>query len=161
MNKIIPITALFFFASAAIADPKTDVRCQEIGFSKSVERKDIDAFRSFLDVDARFVGNSIVRGADAISAAWEVFFSDDGPAIKWRPQFVEVLEDGMLALTRGPYRMTSKDPEGNPVEHWGTFNSIWRKNSDGEWRVVFDAGSIAAEAPDEENKALLDAKDDC
>ncbi|MDH3616679.1 MAG: DUF4440 domain-containing protein, partial [Gammaproteobacteria bacterium] len=95
------------------------------------------------------------------TAAWQVFFSEEGPAIKWRPQFVEVLEEGALALTRGPYRMTSKDPDGNSVESWGTFNSIWRKNVDGEWRVVFDAGNIAAAPPDEETQALLQQDDTC
>ena len=47
------------------------------------------------------------------------------------------------------------------VESWGTFNSVWRVNDDGQWRVVFDAGSPAASAPDDETKALLEADDDC
>jgi hypothetical protein len=34
-------------------------------------------------------------------------------------------------------------------------------NDDGQWRVVFDAGSPAASAPDDETKALLEADDDC
>ena len=152
---------LTFVTFAAAADPTAEVRCQEIAFSLSVENKDIDAFRSFLDGDARFVGHAVTSGPEAITNAWSVFFADDGPAIKWRPQFVEVLQDATLALTRGPYRMISKDPEGKLVENWGTFNSIWRKNPDGEWRVVFDAGNSAAEPPDEESQALLDAEDDC
>ena len=161
MNKIALIAALVFLTSTAVADPKNEVRCQEIGFSQSVENKDIESFRSFLDSDARFVGSSVLRGPEEITAAWQVFFSEEGPAIKWRPQFVEVLEEGALALTRGPYRMTSKDPDGNSVESWGTFNSIWRKNVDGEWRVVFDAGNIAAAPPDEETQALLQQDDTC
>jgi ketosteroid isomerase-like protein len=161
MNKITLITALIFLISTAVADPKSDVRCQEIAFSQSVENKNIESFRSFLDDDARFVGSSVDRGPDEISTAWEVFFSDDGPAIIWRPQFVEVLEEGTLALTRGPYRMTSKDPDGNSVESWGTFNSVWRKNSQGQWRVIFDAGNTAATPPDEETQALLQQEDDC
>ena len=161
MNKIALIAALVFLTSTAVADPKNEVRCQEIGFSQSVENKDIESFRSFLDIDARFVGSSVLRGPEEIAAAWQVFFSEEGPAIKWRPQFVEVLEEGALALTRGPYRMTSKDPDGNSVESWGTFNSIWRKNVDGEWRVVFDAGNIAAAPPDEETQALLQQDDTC
>ena len=51
--------------------------------------------------------------------------------------------------------------EGIDVDSWGTFNSIWRLNDDGEWRVVFDAGSPAAQPPAEEVKALLDVEDDC
>ena len=71
------------------------------------------------------------------------------------------LEDGQLALSRGPFRVTSPDAEGNPTESWGTFNSIWRLQDDGSWKVVFDAGSPAAEPPGEEDRALLEQDDDC
>ena len=35
MNKITLIFALFFPASAAVADPNAEVRCREIAFSQS------------------------------------------------------------------------------------------------------------------------------
>lgn len=148
-------------ASNASANPADDVRCREIGFSKSAEARNIEAFRSFIDADARFANNSVLRGVDAVAEAWAAFFAADGPSIKWRPQIVEVLENGKLALSRGPYRVIGTDSDGNAVENWGTFNSVWRLHDDGQWRVVFDAGSPAAAAPDDATKALLDADDDC
>jgi ketosteroid isomerase-like protein len=123
--------------------------------------QDVAAFKSFIDPDARFVGASVQRGIDDVAAAWSVFFSDDAPQMKWRPRFVEVLNDGTLALSRGPYRMIVKGEDGAFTEHWGTFNSVWRKQDDGAWKVVFDAGNDAAEAPAEETQALLDQELDC
>ncbi len=161
MQKIAVLAILLGLSAAAYADIVDDVRCREIAFSQSAERKNVESFRSFIDEDARFVGNTVARGPAEIIAAWQSFFADDGPAIKWRPRYVEVLQDGRLALTRGPYRLIARDPDGNPVEQWGTFNSIWRLASDGEWRVVFDAGNIASTAPDEETRASLDREDDC
>ena len=149
------------FALPALADPEQTVRCREIGFSKSVENLNRNLFPTFIDPDARFVGNKVDRSREAIAEAWRVFFADDGPLIKWRPQFVEVLESGDLALTRGPYRIIGKDENGHPTEGWGTFNSVWRLNDDGEWLVVFDAGSFPDETPTDEQRALLDAGDDC
>ena len=111
---------------------------------------------NFIDADARFVGDGVSRGPEAVAAAWSVFFAADGPRIKWRPQIVEVLEDGTLALSRGPYVMTVTDADGVETEHWGTFNSVWRLQDDGSWKVVFDAGSPAAARPAEDVKALLD-----
>jgi hypothetical protein len=70
-----------------------------------------------------------------------------------------VLTDGKLALSRGPYKYTEKNEEGEDVDYWGTFNSIWRLQDDGSWKVVFDAGSPGSQPPDE-IKALLDAEDD-
>ena len=114
------------------------------------------------DDDARFVGGAgVKRGPVEIAASWSVFFEDAGPTIKWRPQFVEVLEEGRLALTPGPYRMIDTDTDGNEIERWGTFNSVWRKQSDGTWRVVFDAGSAGEGEPGVETRAILDAEDDC
>lgn len=161
MMKILVSTLVCLAAIAAHADLDHDVRCREIGFSQSAESRDMQAFRSFIDADARFVSSEVYRGVDAVATAWTVFFTEPGPAIKWRPQIVEVLDNGTLALSRGPYRVVSQDADGNVVESWGTFNSIWRINDDGQWRVVFDAGSPAASAPDDETKALLEADDDC
>ncbi len=157
--SVIPLLTLGVgtFAAAGLAD---DVRCRETAFSQSAEQRDAEKFSSFIDADARFVGNSVDRGVEQILTAWQIFFTDDGPAIRWRPQFVEVVEDGRLAFTRGPYRLTSVDDDGNPVERWGTFNSVWRLHDDGEWRVVFDAGSPSNQTPTEEQRALL-ATDNC
>jgi ketosteroid isomerase-like protein len=148
-------------AGSASADSADDVRCREIGFSKSVEKQDHELFASFIDPDARFVSVAVNRARDAIAEAWSVFFTDDGPVIKWRPIVIEVLESGDLALSRGPYRIIDKDENGELREGWGTFNSVWRLNEDGEWLVVFDAGSFPDENPTDEQRALLDAEDDC
>lgn len=161
MRILIAVTLMTLAAHVVSADAVDKVKCREIGFSQAAETRDMNAFRSFIDADARFAGAGVLRGVDDIAAAWSVFFSEDGPAIKWRPQIVEVLDDGRLALSRGPYRVTAKDADGNPAEQWGTFNSIWRLHDDGVWRVVFDAGSPAAAPPDEATQALLDAKDEC
>ena len=64
-------------------------------------------------------------------------------------------EGGNFVLVHFP------DEDGKRAEHWGTFNSVWRLNDDGQWRVVFDAGNPAAAAPDDATRALLDADDDC
>ena len=161
MRTLVISCLLLAFTTATLADLTDDVRCREIGFSKSVESQDAEAFASVLDPDARFVGNSVMSGPDAIIEAWSFFFGEDAPKMKWRPRFVEVLNDGTLALTRGPFRMITKDEEGNETEHWGTFNSFWRLQENGEWKVVFDAGSPASQPPDAEIQALLDAEDDC
>jgi len=161
MKSVLTITMCVLLAGTALADLADDVRCREIGFSQSVENRDVDAFRSFIDADARFVGSGVLRGTDQVAEAWSIFFKVDGPTIRWRPQFVEVLENGTLALSRGPYQTTSVDADGNSSESWGTFNSVWRLNADGEWQVVFDAGSPAAGEPGEETRALLDAENDC
>ena len=160
MKKIIP-AVLLFVASTAMADLTDDVRCREIGFSKSVENKDVEAFRSFVDADARFVSNRPRRGIDEIADGWSTFMVDDGPRIRWRPQFVEVLENGELAFSVGLYEYIGKSEDGTETRSYGSFHSTWRLNDDGIWRVVFDAGDQWAGAASEEELALLDQEDNC
>jgi len=153
--------ATILLSAPAFADPARDVRCQEIAFSRSVETSDLERFTSFIDPDARFVGDEVLRGPGAVSEAWKVFFDANGPRIKWRPQIVEVLQDEKLALSRGPYQTVVTDGQGKQSESWGTFNSIWRLQLDGEWKVVFDAGSPAVGPMPDNVKQLLEQSGDC
>lgn len=151
------IACVLCAGSVAVGSDRTaEVRCAEVGFALSVERGDLAAFRAAIDPDARFVGDDVQRGVDAIAKAWAPFFAEGGPRIRWRPQLVQVLADGELALTRGPYRMAAPGSDG---ELWGTFNSVWRRGEDGRWRVVFDAGGPPTDEPDDARRALFDEAD--
>ena len=97
---------LMTWVAPTVADTQEEVRCREIGFSKSVEARDRQAFTSYIDPDARFVSGSVLRGPEAVTAAWSVFFDTDGPSIVWRPKYVEVLEDGSWSLE---LKMAEKD----------------------------------------------------
>ena len=143
------------------ADAITEVRCSEIAFSLSIENEDRDAFAALIDEDARFIGGSALRGRTNVLDAWSVFFDADGPDLIWRPEIIEVLESGDLALSRGPYRLRSRDENGEVTEEWGTFNSVWRKNGNGEWRVIFDAGNGSANSLEERLTGLLENDKQC
>lgn len=153
----------FFAATSAWADATDDVRCNEIRFSQAVENRDLEAFKALIHEDARFVTGAVSRGPDAVASAWSAYFESDGPQIMWRPQIVEVLEDGKLALSRGPYRVTVKNESGSGTEttRWGIYNSVWQLQDDGSWKVIFDAGSPVDEAPPDSVQALLAQRDSC
>ncbi len=159
--RLLPAIVLLGIAVGAYAEPVREVRCAEIGFSKAAENRDLAEFASYIDADARFIGQIVLRGRADVTQAWSIFFNEGGPTIKWRPQVTEVLEGGDLALSRGPYRVIGVSPEGEPIEEWGTFNSVWRRDADGNWKVIFDAGNPAAGPPDDKTRAILDTEDDC
>jgi len=64
----------------------------------------------------------------------EALFRRSEPIVSWDPELVVVLEPGTLALSSGPVF----DPDGVRI---ATFNSIWRLEPDGRWRIILDKGS--------------------
>jgi ketosteroid isomerase-like protein len=117
------------------AGAEAEVRAREIAFAKTMADRDLEAFVTFVSPEAIFFnGETPLRGIDAIRAAWAPFFEGPEAPFSWSPDVVQVLESGDLALSSGPVL----DPSGAQV---GRFNSIWRRDSDGLWRVVFDKGS--------------------
>ncbi|MFG1691510.1 YybH family protein [Gemmatimonadota bacterium] len=112
-----------------------EVEAREIAFAKTMADRDLDAFLTFVSPEAIFFsGNEPLRGRDAIAQGWAPFFEGAAAPFSWHPDVVEVLESGRLALSSGPVR-------GASGEVVGRFNSVWRKDRDGQWRVVFDKGS--------------------
>ena len=152
---------MIFVALTSAATVQQEVICAETGFSRAAEAKDRDAFLDFVDPDARFITGRIARGREEVAAAWSGALSPGGPTMRWRPAVVEVSSDGMLAISRGPYRSTYVNEDGEMVESWGHFISTWRKNAAGRWQVLFDTGGDAGMSPSAEDIAILEGEPEC
>ena len=114
---------------------KSEVEAREIAFARTMADRDFDSFLNFISPEAVFFsGNKTNRGHDAISKAWAQYYEGEKAPFSWYPDVIEVLESGQLALTSGPVQSAS----GKIL---GRFSTIWRKDKDGQWRVVFDKGS--------------------
>jgi ketosteroid isomerase-like protein len=137
------LIALAAFASVAAAADRTrltkEVREAEQAFAATMAARDHAAFTRHLAEDAIFFdGEKAARGKAAVAAAWKAYFDGQNPPFSWAPENVEVLDSGTLAYSSGPVF----DPKGKRV---ATFNSVWRRESDGTWRVVFDKGCSACD----------------
>jgi ketosteroid isomerase-like protein len=110
----------------------------ERAFAATMAKRDVSAFAAHISSEAIFMGASdtprVLRGRQAIVEAWTQYFDGPTPPFSWEPDIVEVLDSGALALTSGPVH----DPKGELI---GRFNSIWRHEPDGRWRIVFDRGA--------------------
>jgi len=93
------------------------------------------AFVTFLAPDTIFFsGAKALRGSKTVADAWKRFYEGPSAPFSWKPETVEVLDSGTLALSSGPVF----DPAGKNV---ATFTSIWRMEAPGTWRIVFDKGN--------------------
>ena len=117
-----------------------EVRRAELAFAASVMENRPDRFAAALDEGAVFVGGGVSRGKAEVVESWKGYFAEGRPYFEWHPELVELSADGELGLSRGPWTIRAKDKDGKEVEQKGTFNSVWRRQADGSWRVIFDAG---------------------
>jgi ketosteroid isomerase-like protein len=117
------------------------VRAAETAFAKSMAARDAGAFASHVADEAVFFsGQGVLRGKAAVVAGWKRYFEGDKAPFSWEPEDVEVLDSGRLAFSSGPVH----DPEGRRI---GTFNSVWRRQADGRWKIVFDNGCPPCDSP--------------
>jgi ketosteroid isomerase-like protein len=118
------------------AELKKQVADTERAFAATMKARDHAAFTSYLSEEATFFsGNGVVlRGKDAVAKGWKGLYDKPEASFSWEPEEVEVVQSGTLAYSGGPIY----DAKGKQV---GRFNSIWRLEAPGIWRVVFDRGS--------------------
>ncbi len=132
-HGLLLVAALLAHAPVAPATLAEQVREAERAFAKSMTDRDHAAFSSFVAADAIFLGRRALRGRAEVAAAWKPFFDGPKAPFSWEPARVEVNESGTLGISTGPVR----DGTGKET---GTFSSIWRRERDGKWRIIFDNG---------------------
>jgi ketosteroid isomerase-like protein len=124
-----------------LAELQEQVRGAETAFARSMADRDHAAFVSFLAEETVFIApNRVLRGKQQVAEGWKRFYEGREAPFSWEPEQVEVLDSGSLAFSAGPVR----DPAGQRV---GTFNSVWRREKDGRWRIVLDRGCPPCECP--------------
>jgi ketosteroid isomerase-like protein len=115
------------------------------------------------DLEARFAKDVLERGG----AGFATWFAEDGVALgnaaqpligkvaitktaNWDPKVYQLTwtptdalmgPSGDMGYTWGHFEGHSKDANGNPVITTGRYMTIWRRELNGQWKVVLDAGA--------------------
>jgi ketosteroid isomerase-like protein len=135
LRGLFVLLALGSAANAAdtSANLAEQVRATEIAFAKTLADRDVAKFASMIAPDTIWLADKPLHGPDEVLASWRKFFEGPKAPFSWHPEIVEVQAGGMLALSTGPVF----NPEGKRV---ATYTSIWRREANGEWKIIFDRG---------------------
>ena len=113
----------------------------EARFAKDVAARGGAAFADWFAEDGVAMGNGaqpkIGKVAVAKSANWLPKYYQ----LTWTPTDALMGPSGDMGYTWGHYEGRGKDAHGNPVVTSGRYMTVWRKEPDGNWKVVLDAGS--------------------
>ena len=153
-----PIPAILLLAASASASTAAtrqsepapvlgDAECQvwmrELGFARSVAEHDTNAFAEHVHPQAAFNSGAPqpLRGREAIVAAWAGIISGKALKLSWYPERVTIAGPGDVAWSSGPALF--EDPAREEGERFavGMFHSVWHRDGDGVWRVLFDQGA--------------------
>jgi ketosteroid isomerase-like protein len=120
-------------SAATNEELRAQVHAAETAFAKTMADRDHAAFVSMLAEDTIWLGREELNGKKAVADAWKGYYEGKDAPFSWRPARVAVLPSGDLALSTGPVFA----PDGRQV---GQYNSTWRREKDGSWKIVFDHG---------------------
>jgi ketosteroid isomerase-like protein len=107
----------------------------ENAFAKTMADRDFDAFAAFIADDAVFFsGSEPMRGKAAVLDDWRKYYEGEQAPFGWQAEVVEVNHQAGIALSNGPVFTASG-------ELFARFNSVWQRQADGRWLVIFDKGT--------------------
>lgn len=138
--------ALVFQVTAAENPSNEELQKQvadtERAFARSMAERDFDAFVRLLSEEAVFLSAGVSRGKEAVAQTWKPLFEGEEAPFSWEPERVQVLDSGNLALSTGPVYNSSG-------QLFSYYTSIWRQESPGEWKIIFDKGNKACPEEDD------------
>ena len=129
-------------AQPALSAPECEVWTRELGFARSVATHDAEAFAGFVAEGAVFGAKrpNPRRGRDAVVAAWAGIVAGKALRLSWYPTMVAIGGEADIAYSSGPALYEDLAPGAKQRFLVGGFQSIWHRDADGTWRVLFDDG---------------------
>jgi len=116
------------------------IRSADAAGLKAAQSKDVAGATANYADDASWLPPHapIVQGKEAIRSAWAQFLSSPGLKIDWQITKVDVSRGGDMAYTLYKYEMTMGAPNGAPIQDSGKDMAVWKKQTDGTWKMVAD-----------------------
>jgi ketosteroid isomerase-like protein len=151
------LAATFFIGVAVLSDlrPPSSVlakdntetlRQLEAEFMKATAEHGSQGYLSYYADDAVEVpdGAPILQGKESIARTMG-FLDNKQNHLTWTPVGADISASGDLGYTYGNYEFRSTGKDGKPVVAHGKYNTIWKKQRDGAWKVVLDMGNSSPE----------------
>lgn len=118
----------------------------EARFAKDVAERGGAGFASWFAEDGVALGNGAQPLIGNVAIARSAKWSPKDYQLTWTPTDALMGPSGDMGYTWGHFEGRSKDANGNPVLTSGRYMTVWRKQPNGEWKVVLDAGANDAPA---------------
>ena len=113
----------------------------EAKFAKDVLEHGGAAFADWFAEDGVALNNGAAPVIGKVAIEKSANWSPKDYQLTWTPTDAMMGPSGDMGYTWGHYEGHSKDANGNPVTTSGRYMTIWRKEPNGSWKIVLDAGA--------------------
>ena len=136
---------------------KVFVICLALAAARGADTSGEHALQALVQAEKNFAQMSVeknIRDAFLANLADDGIVFDPGPVngkqlyqkrpvsdaqLNWQPIFADVARAGDLGYTTGPWEYKKNKDDAKPSAY-GQFLSVWKKQTDGKWKVVLDGG---------------------
>lgn len=141
---ILTLVTVFLITSCQVKINKNETKAEiakvESAFQQALATNGVaSAFEQFA-ADSAIIkreNDTLIIGKYAIKKYYSSPFYNKAIA-EWKPDFIDISDDGTMAYTYGKYKWTFTDTLGKESTFNGVFHTVWKKMEDGSWKYVWD-----------------------
>ena len=128
----------------------------DIALARAATNKEMDQFYASILEDAVLLAPNapIAEGPESFGMLFEL----PAVALKWKPVYANVSGSGDLGYTFGTYELSFDDPSGVRIVDNGKYMTVWKKGTDGSWKVAADMFNTSLPLPTMEEAAAEEGK---
>ena len=136
---------LFVSAQNNVSAYVEELKQTDLAFSKLCVEKGMKvSFVEYADSNVIKLSNKdfAIRGKAELEK--KIAEQKDDFKLEWKPDFAEAAKSGDLGYTFGNWRLTKADGK----LFYGNYMTVWKRQADGSWKYVMDAGNATPDNPD-------------
>lgn len=140
---------------AGVAPGSDELLAADREFERDTQQRRLTGWLAAFDANGSQVDDTFrpVTGHDAIAAHMGPFFADPRNHLTWTPDAARLSEGGRLGTTTGRWQLSRDNDDGTrSVLATGRYFDVWRKQTDGSWKLLYDVGDadVASTEPPQE-----------
>jgi len=110
-------------------------------FNRATKENGLEGWMQFMADDVILLRGKPVIGKDAVRSTLKSDWDDPTYSLTWEPKRAELFKSGKMGNTSGRWTYHGKNEKGEKVTLQGDYLTVWQKQADGSWKVIYDGGT--------------------
>ena len=121
---------------------KREMMAADREFSRVTGEQRLAGFVTFMDdsVGTLRPDSPVIHGREAMAGRWKRLLDNADLSLDWEPIYAEASGSGDFGFTVGRSVFKQRGEKGWEVAGTGKYVTVWRRQQDGSWKVLFDSG---------------------